>query len=215
MFVPEEVLDGVRELITIGVGRSAGMLNRLTNAHVTLTVPQVYISDTISEYAEIIASGSSGNENTSQVILKFSGEFTGSMSLIIPHSSALNLVILLTGEESSHDEMDALRVETLLEVGNIIISAVMSALGILLKSRLTFQFPSYRAETRDQFPSYRAETRDLISSLIIKPSDIGIMTNIHFFVQQKEIEGNIFILLTRESYKNLISSITTIMEKGL
>jgi chemotaxis protein CheC len=204
MDVPEEVRDGVRELLTIGVGRSAGMLNRLTNAHVTLTVPDVHISDDISEYMREISSRAGEGENNSRVILNFSGEFTGSFSLIITHSSALNLVILLTGEESSLDEMDALREETLLEVGNIITSAVMSALGILLKSRLSFQFPTYRTEAGD-----------LSRSLSQEQSDIGIIARIHFTVHQKEIDGSIFIFLTRESYENLKTSIITIMEKGL
>jgi chemotaxis protein CheC len=204
MDVSEDELDGVRELITIGVGRSAGMLNRLTKSHVILTVPEVHISDDISEPAHIIAYQTVENEITSHVFLKFSGEFTGSFSLLIPHSSALNLIVLLTGEESSSDEMDALREETLLEVGNIIISAVMSALGILLKSRLSFQFPCYRTETGD-----------IKNSLLQGSSDIEIIAHIRFVVHEKEIDGNIFILLTRESYENLKTSIKTIMETGL
>ncbi|MFH0966220.1 MAG: chemotaxis protein CheC, partial [Methanobacteriota archaeon] len=132
MNIPEEVLDGIRELITIGVGRSGGMLYRLTNAHVTLTVPDVHISDLASENYMGTALHQLTSDDTSYVTLKFSGELTGSFSLMIPYSSALNLVFILTREEGSPDEMDALRVETLLEVGNIIISSVMSAFSILL-----------------------------------------------------------------------------------
>lgn len=205
MNIPEAVLDGVRELITIGVGRSGGMLNRLTNAHVTLTVPDVQITDVASEHYLTTAVHRLTSGNTSYVTLRFSGELTGSFSLMIPHQSALNLVAILTGEEESPDEMDALRVETLLEVGNIIISAVMSALSILLTTRLSFEFPSYHSE----------KTQDLINPLILNRSDIGIIARTHFVVQQKEIEGDIFMLLTRDSYQHIEERIDTIMDMGL
>ena len=201
MDVPEEILDGVRELITIGVGRSAGMLNRLTNAHVTLTVPEVRISDDVRKYQNE-ESLHPYTEDTSQIILQFSGEITGSFSLIIPHESALNLVVILTGEEGSPDEMDALRVETLLEVGNIIISSTMSALSILLTTGLSFQFPIYRTGKRNQFA--------------IEPQmKVGIIARTRFEVQQKMIEGEMIICLNRESYDRLDSSIRSIMERGL
>ena len=205
MNVSEEVLDGVRELITIGVGRSAGMLNRLTKAHVTLTVPEVQISYVASESYLSSALQRLTTEDTSYVTLKFSGELTGSFSLMIPYTSALNLILVLTGEEGSPDEMDALRVETLIEVGNIIISAVMSAFSILLTSRLSYEFPSYRSEKKV----------NILNPLILYQSDISIIARTHFSVQQKEIDGEIFILLTRESYENLESCIISVMEKGL
>ncbi|HWQ67963.1 MAG TPA: hypothetical protein VN372_13980 [Methanospirillum sp.] len=205
MNIPEEIIDGIRELITIGVGRSGGMLNRLTNAHVTLTVPEVQISDVASENYMSTALHRLGSEDTSYVTLKFSGELTGSLSLMIPYSSALNLVVILTGEEGSPDEMDALRVETLFEVGNIIISSVMSAISILLTSRLRFDFPSYHSE----------KIIYQLSPLLLNQSDIGIIARTHFAVQQKEITGEMFILLTRDSYQHIENRITSIMEEGL
>lgn len=205
MNVSDEVLDGIRELITIGVGRSAGMLNRLTNGHITLTVPEVRISDIASECYMSTALHCLTPEDTSYITLRFSGELTGSFSLMIPYSSALNLVIILTGETGSPDEMDALRVETLLEVGNIIISAVMSAINMVIRSRLSYEYPSYRSD----------KSQNLLSPLILNQSDISIIARTHFIVQQKDIEGEIFILLTRESYENLENCIRTTMEKGL
>jgi len=143
MEISEEVIDGIRELITIGVGHSAGMINELTKAHVTLTVPEVRIFD-INHQTALSALDVTDPDESSQVILSFSGEYTGSLSLIIPYKSAIHLVVFLTGEEGSPDEMDALRVETLIEVGNVVISSVMSSFSILLSSPLTFLYPVYR-----------------------------------------------------------------------
>jgi chemotaxis protein CheC len=204
MDISEEVLDGIRELVTIGVGYSAGMLSELTKAHVTLTVPEIQIFEQISD--GILNSTDLGMkpEETSQVFLSFSGECTGSLSLIIPNMSAINLVILLTGEDGSPDEMDALRVETLLEVGNVIISSVMSSFSILYSSHLSFLFPSYQTGT-GKMASHPFDSK----------SEIGILARTRFQVQNKEIEGFLLFLLTRASFERFEESIHHLMERGL
>lgn len=200
----EEILDGVRELITIGIGRSAGMLNRLTRTHVTLHVPQVSISDEPSACASFFPSHPSEQEKTTQVIQHFSGELTGSLHLIIPYSSALNLVVLLSGEGGSLDEMDVLRVETLLEVCNIVISSIMSGLSILLTSRLSFQHPKYQSIQQDG-----------LNIVTQKNPNVIIFIKIDFIVADKKIEGYIVLFLSPDSYHNLKSGIYSVMEKGL
>lgn len=204
MDISEEVLDGIRELVTIGVGHSAGMLNEQTNAHVTLTVPEVHIYEMKPETMVDVANLGLNPEDASQVLLSFSGESSGSLSLLIPYKSAINLVILLTGEDASPDEMDALRVETLLEVGNIIISSVMSSFSILLTSNLSFLFPSYHTGTW------------MIQNQISETNlEIGILAKTTFEVQQKMIEGYLLFLLTRPSFEQYCKSIIQIMERGL
>jgi len=204
MEISEEVLDGIRELVTIGVGHSAGMLNELTNAHLTLTVPEVQVFQITQETILNVVNQGMIPSDTSQILLSFSGECSGSISLIIPHKSAINLVLILTGEEGSPDEMDALRVETLLEVGNIIISSVMSSFSILLTSRLSFRFPSYQSGNW------------IIEDKISKNNpEIGILAKTRFEVQKKNIEGSILFLLTASSFEKYKKSIIHIMESGL
>jgi len=204
MDISEEVLDGIRELVTIGVGHSAGMLNELTNAHITLTVPEIHIFDNISDDLTKLTDYGMNPEDTSQIFLAFSGECTGSLSLIIPYQSAINLVILLTGEDGSPDEMDALRVETLFEVGNVIISSVMSSFSILFTSHLSFQFPSYHTGIWNKD-----------SHIFDSQPDMGILARTKFQVQQKEIDGFLLFLLTRTSFERFGDSIKRIMERGL
>ena len=204
MDTSEEVLDGIRELVTIGVGHSAGMLNELTNARVTLTVPEIHIIDDVSDiFLHTPYQGINPGE-TSQVLLSFSGECTGSLSLLIHDKSAINLIILLTGEDASPDEMDVLRVETLLEVGNIITSSVMSSFSILFASHLSFQFPTCRTGTLN-----------IQHSLYDNRPEVGIQALTRFHVRQKEIEGIILFLLTRSSFERIKESILYIMERGL
>ncbi|MGV8108816.1 hypothetical protein [Methanospirillum purgamenti] len=204
MEISEEVIDGIRELVTIGVGHSAGMLNDLTNAHITLTVPDVHIFKMGQENAFTPVLYPMTPEGTSQVTMSFFGECTGSLHLIFPNKSAINLVIILTKEDESPDEMDALRVETLMEVGNIIMSSVMSSFSILLTSRLSFLFPSYQTGIRN-----------MNNSASQVSSDIGIMARTRFEVHEKEIEGLLFFFLTESSFKHIQKRILEIMECGL
>jgi chemotaxis protein CheC len=202
MEISDEVIDGIRELVTIGVGHSAGMINELTKAHVTLTVPEVRICDMHTQASSLL--DLTDPDESSQVILTFSGEYTGSLSLIIPHKSAIHLVVLLTGEEGSPDEMDALRAETLIEVGNVIISSVMSSFSILLSSPLTFLYPVYRI-------GKWVENTLIINS---QPKQ-GILARTKFQIQDREIEGILFFSITSESFDFLQRTILQIMERGL
>lgn len=204
IYFSEEIIDGFRELITIGIGRSANLLNQLTGAHVSITVPEVKISEIASECYMKSAFIAINPEHTSQIKVKFSNEINGSCNLIIPYSSALNLVSILTGENGSSDEMDALRIETLIEVGNIIISSILSALSFLLLTQLTIQFPVYQNVKSN-----------LVNPIIINQLEIGINARILFFIQNKEIEGELFILLNHESFDYLETCIRRIMREGL
>lgn len=194
------VLDGVRELITIGVGRSAGMLNQLTGAHVRLYVPDVHIQET----ASICEIPDMSKESSSQVSLHYTGLLIGSTVLVIPHSSALNLITILTGEDQTMAEMDALRIETLLEVGNIIISALMSSFSAHMETRLSFRFPVYHEGTVDA----------IILDALFRKYDVRIDAGITFEVQKKRIEGGLTVLLTTDSFNHLITRVFTIMKEG-
>lgn len=198
MNISPVVLDGVKELITIGVGRAAGMLNQLTGAHISLYVPDVHIYETSCGSIHPHLS----HESTSQVSLHYTGLLTGSTVLIIPHSSALNLITILTGEDQTLAEMDALRIETLLEVGNIIISALMSSLSTHMDSRFSFKFPEY----------YDGTTDTLTIDALFCNYDIRIDAQITYVVQKKRIEGGLVILLTTDSFDRLTSRMFTIMK---
>lgn len=201
MKISEEVIDGIRELITIGVGSSAGMINELAKAHVALTVPEVRIFEINSITPSAL--DISVPDESSQVILSFTGEFTGSLSLIISYQSAIHLIVLLTGEEGSPDEMDALRVETLIEVGNVIISSIMSSFSILLKTHLSFLHPVYRT-------GKWIENKLIINS----HPEVGIFARTNFHILDREIEGFLFFSMTSDSLVHMQDAITNIMERG-
>ncbi|HNQ30256.1 MAG: flagellar motor switch protein [Methanoregulaceae archaeon PtaB.Bin009] len=140
MNIDEDSVDAIRELINIGVGRAAGLLNEMTGTHIRLMVPEVRIL----RYADLVSENRIlEQDRLSAVTLKFEGSFSGISMLVFPPDSAAILITALTGEEIRAPDLDALRIETLNEVGNIVNNAVMGSITNVLNERLTYSMPTY------------------------------------------------------------------------
>jgi chemotaxis protein CheC len=196
MDIDDDDIDGLRELINIGVGRAAGLLNDMTGYTIRLNVPLVRIIrlTDISPGKGII-----GLDKLSTVSLQFKGALSGLTALVFPPESAAALVLLLSGEESSsRNEMDALRIETLKEVGNIIINAVMGSIANVLHKHLTYALPTYQEIT---IPALTH------SGVAGTGAEWVVLANTHFLIENTSIEGNIMLVLEVGSLDMLIDSI--------
>ncbi len=140
MIIDEGSVDAIRELINIGVGRAAGLLNEMTGTHIHLMVPEVRIL----RYADLVRENRVlEHDRLSAVTLKFEGSFSGISMLVFPPESAAILITALTGERIEAPDLDALRIETLNEVGNIVNNAVMGSITNVLDEHLTYSMPTY------------------------------------------------------------------------
>lgn len=175
-------IDAIKELVNIGVGRAAAMLNEITCSHITLQVPtlQVIGIDELDHIDEI-----SGPERAATVKIDFKGLFTGTTALIFPRESAAALVMAITGEEADQPELDAIRAETLTEVGNIFINGVMGSIGNFLGQHLTYAPPVYVEET----------IAGIARTTHFAPDERVLLANTRFFVEKSNVEGIIAMIL--------------------
>jgi chemotaxis protein CheC len=187
-------LDAIRELINIGVGRAAGMLNDITGCSIILRVPSIQIVDLASLARE---TGGDRNAPLSTVSLNFHGPMAGLAALVFPPESAAQLVILMTRESGESREMDAMRIETLKEVGNIIINAVMGSIANVLKQHLNYSLPNYQ----------ELGVCSLARSLDARVDDRVVLANAHFRIEDTPVEGNILLILELGSMDILVESI--------
>src|SRR5512145_948403 len=95
MDVDAEAVDAIRELINIGVGRAAGMLNDITDCPIVLQVPSVQIVR-LDELHPV--KGYAQDSAMSTVALNFSGPMSGLAALVFPPESASSLVMLMSKE---------------------------------------------------------------------------------------------------------------------
>lgn len=187
--------DALKEIINVGVGKAAGMLNELLNNHIVLEVPQVEVirlADVEREFSLM------GAQSVSAVRLKFKGPITGVSSLVFPPDSAAKLVDLLLGEESFSIDLDSIKIGTLSEVGNIILNAVMANFGNLLETRLIYTIPAYMEGSMSSVLHVDMDKETPVLSATTR-----------FTVESHRIEGEIILLFEIGSFDAITAAVAT------
>lgn len=192
----DETQDAIRELVNIGVGKAAGQLNQMTGSHIRLQIPTV----SLVSFADLMSTGKSmlSGDVLSAVLLEFKGTFSGVTAVVFPPASAASLVMLLTGEREQSPDLDAMRVEALKEVGNIVINAVMGSIANVLGERLVYSIPNYY---EGPFLS--------VSELQKKNAkdECVLLARTNFLIESLNIEGDILLILEVGSLDRLVESI--------
>ncbi|MDD3135771.1 MAG: chemotaxis protein CheX [Methanoregula sp.] len=194
--IDTDTLDAIRELVNIGVGKAAGQLNQMTGSPIRLQIPTI----TLVPFADILSAEKSilPGDVLSAVTLDFNGTLSGITAVVFPPESAILLVMVLTGEKEESPDLDAMRVEALKEVGNIIINGVMGSIANVLGERLTYSIPCY---TEGSFASI-AERRSTTAA-----DEWVILARTNFLIEALHIEGDILLILEVGSLDHLVESI--------
>jgi chemotaxis protein CheC len=130
-------LDALKEISNIGMGHAATALSQMIGQSVSLRVPHVTISD-ISRVPDYLG----GAERLMVgITLQILGDARGSIMLLFPQESAHHLLGSLLGSQGKALIMNEMTLSTLKEVGNILASAYLSALGNLLNITLIPSVP--------------------------------------------------------------------------
>lgn len=188
--------DALRELINIGVGKAAGLMNRMLESYVCLEAPEVrFLSpDQVEEFAVELRDGVHAS-----VRLPFHGLISGFSTVLFPPADATKIVDVLTGTGALSKDMDSLRIGTLNEIGNVLLNAVMGAVANLLDERLEYSIPRYFEGSLSEI--LQLHSRDSQASLIV--------ARIRFQLEKHCLVGNIVLYLEVGSMKPL----TTVLDK--
>ena len=191
----QEQMDGLKELINIGLGRSGGILNAMLSTHIELSIPTVEhiaYEDLPQTLTPLNAPPLAATE------LDFHGDFTGAASLIFPLESAAQLTSILTHEEQHDNNLNLLEIDAINEVGNIILNSMMGTLSNILQIQLQYGLPCYSVNLLDKKPTDPAPE----SVLLVK-------TN--FSSSEHDIQGHILILFEVSSFAALTTSIDNVL----
>ena len=195
MELTADEIDALKELINIGVGSAAGMLNEMIQCPIELQIPDIELVSANELRSEL--KKRFGIEPLSTVQLGFSGSFRGSAQLLFPTESAVNLVSVLTGEEKGSPDLDALKISTLSEVGNMIINGVMGSIGNVLDQPLDYEVPYYAEE----------EIEGLLLNEKSLDSGSVLLAPAHFNIEQLQIQGDILLFFDVGSFQMLLKAI--------
>lgn len=185
--------DALTELINIGLGRAASILNEMATSHVKLTTPRV---EALTLKEILMGKGRLLRVTLSCVKMSFTGMMKGSAFLAFPPESALKLVSLLTGELQGSPDLDSLKLETLNEVGNITLNGVLGSIANTLGGRMNYTIPIYQ--------------EDMIERLMIEcvsEEDAVVLAIAEFNVETQNIHGDVVLVFEAESFAALLTAI--------
>jgi chemotaxis protein CheC len=193
----EEQIDALEELINIGVGRAASLLNDMIGSPIRLEIPFIQVFTIQDLQQELITRFNS--DYLATVRLGFTGSINGSAELVFPTESASTLVSVLTGEDLGSPDLDAVKIGTLTEVGNIVINGVMGSLGNLLKQRMNYLLPTY--------------TEDTVENLFATVDDDStiVLAQASFTIEQLQLIGDIILIFELQTFDRLIAAIEEIL----
>lgn len=146
-------IDAIQELINIGVGRAVSVLNDTIDAHIGLLITQIEIEPVWKLRQELELR--LGNKRVAAVRQDFYGPFTGRAELVFSTDNASNLAAKLMGEKLGIPDLDAVRISTLSEVGNILISCAIGSIGNLIKQNFFYELPAYLEDTVENLLKYQ------------------------------------------------------------
>ena len=130
-------LDTLKEVSNIGMGHAATALSQMIGQRVNLTVPNV----TVAEISQVPEHLGGAEKMMVGITLQILGDARGSIMLLFPEESAHRLLCSLLGQQEKGLVMTEVSVSALKEVGNILASAYLSALGKLLNKTLIPSVP--------------------------------------------------------------------------
>ena len=197
MKLTADQLDALTELINIGVGQAAGMLNEMIEFRIQLQVPWLQLLSSSELQQEL--GKRLGKERLSSVQLEFSGSFSGNVQLVFPTESAATLVEVLTEEKSESPALDELKIGTLTEVGNIVINGVMGSISNILTQPIHYDVPYYIEEDINYLLSLPAQKYDNEGEFLLAQT--------RFDIEELQVQGDIILFFHVGSFHALLAAI--------
>jgi len=203
MEITSEHIDVIQEMINIGVGQAANLLNSLSGKHVKLSVPivQIITPEQLLDFFK----NHNVLDNLSSVTLTFSGPLSGSSKLIFSTESASKLVMAFTDQTQDELDFDEIQAETLSEIGNIVLNSLVGSLANLLNINLNYSIPLYLTGTIDQI---------LSADLSFKDDGIILLARTHFSIESLAIEGDFILFIDLKSVPDFVKSLDKFIQEG-
>lgn len=184
-------IDAITEIINIGVGKGSASLSQMIDGEILLNVPYVNVisfNDVLEEIRNL------GNKDEVHSIeMRFSGEYEGSANVILPEESAKLLASLLIHEDPDSNTIKEMKDGLMIEVGNIILNAIMGSFGNILDAPLDYHMPK----------SYQGDVDGIYNQLDKERYNEVLVCRTNFSVRGKNISGDILIMYEMKSFNKL------------
>lgn len=188
----EARMDILSECVNIGLGRAAESLNRMCDSHVRLSAPEIRVMNRPTLTAAATGRCPAVCEG---VFLPFTGPLMGMTALAFAYGDANLLVSSLTAAMGIDDPSDAMRDDTLREVGNVILVGVLGAMGAMLGLSVVYQ------------PLSTAQNLAPLLSVADSCRTVTLYVRAHFSLERFMVTGDILVVLAQEGFDALMAAI--------
>jgi chemotaxis protein CheC len=192
-------LDALKEMSNIGMGHAATALSQLLGSQLFIRVPKVTVTEVVN-MPELLG----GPEKlVAGVVLQVLGDARGLVLMVFPEESALELLKRVVSRTPTEKVLDEIEESTLKEIGNILASAYLGAIGGLLNKTLIPSIPQFA------FDMVGAVIDEVLIDLI-QQGDQAVMIEAAVYDSRKELEGlsgHFFLIPDRESLKVMFEAI--------
>lgn len=194
-----ELRDVYQELTNVAMGQAGDLLARLLNVFVQLPIPNVNVLE-VSELHMALAS-IEANERTSGVCQGFiGGGVAGEALLILNDSSFRDIAKLMRYEGELNDQV---QLELLMDIGNILIGAVLNGLANQLDMHFSQGHPVVMGQHRS------------VSELIIANGSRWKRTlaiEISYGIESYRVTCDLLLLFTEDSLNTLKYKVAYLLE---
>jgi chemotaxis protein CheC len=177
-FGPREV-DALQELASIGCGQAITALGKLARRRFEMDVPEAWVGSGPGAIASFL--GGLGQELVA-VGVKLEGPLTGDLLLALPEPDAKNLATLLG--YPPEERWGGLAESALMESGNIVGSAFVSAVGTLVGEKLLLSIPTFA----------RGSGRACVERLVAHAGSVALATRFSCALEAGALEGLILVM---------------------
>lgn len=162
------MLDVLRELLNIGVGRAARAIAELSDREVVLHVLEIKVLD-LTSAGQLAEFRGQINLRVSQ---SFSGGLEGCGSFVLDRSGAVRLVQLLRGKADHDVAFDDLDRGALLELGNVVVGSAVGMLAAELHVEVRYELPQLQLRGLEEVADLFADIApaDSVPALIMRAS---------------------------------------------
>jgi len=138
----EDQNDALQEVVNIAMGQAGDSLARILGHFVELSVPRIHLVN-VDDVIKTVTSMVNNNTEISAVRQAFSNSLRGEAIVVFAQASADDLADLM-GYDTNLDP--SAEQELLLEVGNLLVGAIINGISDTLETDLSFSAPSLMAE---------------------------------------------------------------------
>ena len=142
-------IDALYKLFNKGISRSNTMLKYLSQESPVCLKMSALESLSPQELMKKL-DNRIGTNQISSMQLVINGEITGIAMLIFPSDTATTIVNTLADEERQKLDQDAVKTQTLNELGNIFFNGLMGSISTILARGITYMVPRYQEGTFQQ-----------------------------------------------------------------